>query len=42
MGALKKIGYRGPFNYEIRIQEGTIERQIGTLEENFKWMKSLA
>ena len=39
--ALKDIDYQGPFNYEIRIQEGTCERKVKTLEENFDRMKAL-
>jgi sugar phosphate isomerase/epimerase len=40
--ALKDIDYQGPFNYEIRQQEGTAERQVEIIEENFNWLKSLA
>ena len=40
--ALKDIDYRGPFNYEIRHQEGNAERRVRVLEENFKFIKSLA
>ena len=40
--ALKDIGYKGPFNYEIRQQEGTFERKVKTLEENFNFIKALA
>lgn len=39
--ALKDIDYKGPFNYEIRQQEGTLEYQIKTLENNFNHIKSL-
>lgn len=39
--ALKDIDYKGPFNYEIRPQEGTFEHQIKTLENNFNSIKSL-
>ena len=40
--ALKEIDYKGPFNYEIRHQEGTLERQLQTLKENFDYIRSLA
>lgn len=40
--ALEDIDYKGPFNYEILHQEGTIERQIQILEENFNNIKSMA
>lgn len=40
--ALKDIDYRGPFNYEIRQQEGMPERRVKILENNFDFIKSLA
>lgn len=40
--ALKDIDYRGPFNYEIKHQEGTFARRIEVLENNFNWIKTLA
>ena len=40
--ALKDIDYKGPFNYEIRQQEGVFERKVKTLEENFNFIRSLA
>ena len=39
--ALKDIDYRGPFNYEIRQQEGMPERKLQILEDNFNFLKSL-
>ena len=39
--ALRDIDYRGPFNYEIKIQEGNCERRVRTLEENFTRIQSL-
>jgi len=39
--ALRDIDYRGPFNYEIKIQEGNCERRVRTLEENFARIQSL-
>ena len=40
--ALKEIDYQGPFNYEIRQQEGVYAHKIKTLENNFNFIKSLA
>ena len=39
--ALRDIDYRGPFNYEIKIQEGDCERRVRTLEENFARIQGL-
>ena len=39
--ALRDIDYRGPFNYEIKIQEGNCERRVRTLEENFARIRGL-
>ena len=39
--ALRDIDYRGPFNYEIKIQEGNCERRVRTLEENFARIQGL-
>lgn len=40
--ALKEIDYQGPFNYEIRQQEGVFAHKVKTLENNFNFIKSLA
>lgn len=39
--ALRDIDYKGPFNYEISIQEGNFPRRVKTLEENFNFIRSL-
>ena len=40
--ALKEIDYQGPFNYEIRQQEGVFAHKVKTLENNFNFIKGLA
>ena len=41
VAALKETGYRGPFNYEIKLQEGSLEHRVRTIEKNFNWIKEM-
>ncbi len=41
MAALRDIDYRGPFNYECKLDGDTPEERIAVLEGNFEWLCGL-
>jgi sugar phosphate isomerase/epimerase len=41
MTALRASGYRGPYNYECKLDATTVQERIGLLEHNFEWLSTL-
>lgn len=37
---LAEIGYRGPFNFETKLPEGTVAEQLRALEASYDWLRT--